>query len=185
MSPLHEPSAGDVSLETIVSNEKSAATKRDEAQLIPVPASARPPVGRSGSVSLESALKRAEASLAAIVETHRAGLVDIIADLGKVTLSASDPIEPDTAAKLLAVANDLRGVAIPLGAPLVGEIANVICDVVQRFRVGSAGAGPLVQMLYHALRKAYDAIGRGDRLQHEAEIRALLKELRSKVAAGA
>lgn len=159
------------------------AGKQAPATLIKVPASSRPPIGRAGSVSLETALKRAEASVAAIVETHRAGLVEIISDLGKITMGASDPIEPDNAAKLLAVANDLRGVAIPLGLPLVGEIANVICDVVQRFRVGSTGAGPLVQMLYHALRQAYDAVGRGDRLQHEAEIRQLLTELRIKIAA--
>lgn len=161
------------------------AGKGPPATLIPVPASSRPPIGRTGSVTLEAALKRAEASVAAIVETHRAGLVEIISDLGKVTMGASDPIEPDTAAKLLAIANDLRGVAVPLGVPLVGEIANVICDVVQRFRIGSTGAGPLVQMLYHALRQAYEAVGRGDRVQHEAEIRALLKELRIKIAAGA
>jgi hypothetical protein len=153
--------------------------------LIKVPASSRPPIGRTGNLTLEAALKRAEASVAEIVETHRAGLVEIISDLGKITMGASDPIEPVTAAKLLAVANDLRGVAVPLGLPLVGEIANVICDVVQRFRVGSTGAGPLVQMLYHALRQAYEAVGRGDRLQHEAEIRQLLKELRAKIAAGA
>lgn len=157
---------------------------REPSTLIPVPASARPPLGNAGTITLDAALRRAEASVAAIIETHRAGLIDIISDLGKVSMSASDPIEPDNAAKLLMVANDLRGVAVPLGAPLVGEIANVICDVVQRFRVGSTGAGPLVQMLYLALRKAYDAIGRGDRLQHETEIQALLIELRAKIAAG-
>ena len=167
-----------------MSDEPPRCGKREAATLVPVPASSRPPIGRAGNVSLEAALKRAEASVAAIVETHRAGLVEIISDLGKVTMGAADPIEPDTAAKLLAVANDLRGVAVPLGVPLVGEIANVICDVVQRFRVGSAGAGPLVQMLYHALRQAYDAMGRGDRVQHEAEIRELLKELRAKIATG-
>jgi len=102
---------------------------------------------------------------------------------GVVPQGASPPIEPDTAARLLSIANDLRGVATPLGAPLVGEIANVICEVVQRFRVGSAGAGPLVQMLYFALHKAHDAIGHGDRVEHEAEIHALLRELRLKIAA--
>ena len=119
-----------------------------------------------------------------IIETHRARLGDIVSDLGGAAMAASDPIDPETSARLLAVANDLRGVALPLGMPLVGEIANVICDVVQRFRVGSTGAASLVKMLYHTLRKAYDAVGRGDQLQHETEIRDVLRELRIKIAAG-
>jgi hypothetical protein len=122
--------------------------------------------------------------MSGIIETHRAGLVAIVSDLGEVAMSASDPIDPETSARLLAVANDLRGVAVPLGMPLVGEIANVMCDVVQRFCVGSTGAAALVKMLFHTLRKAYDAVGRGDQLQHETEIRLLLKELRVKIAAG-
>ena len=119
-----------------------------------------------------------------IIETHRASLVDIVSDLGGAAMAASDPLDPEPSARLLAVANDLRGVALPLGMPLVGEIANVICDVVQRFRVGSTGAASLVKMLYHTLRKAYDAVGRGDQLQHETEIRDVLRELRIKIAAG-
>ena len=105
-------------------------------------------------------------------------------DIASMSFEVADPIDPETSARLLAVANDLRGVALPLGMPLVGEIANVICDVVQRFRVGSTGAASLVKMLYHTLRKAYDAVGRGDQLQHETEIRDVLRDLRIKIAAG-
>lgn len=154
-------------------------------RIVPVPASARPPIARAGGMRMEVALKRSEAALAATVDGYAAGLEDLIADLGKTATSAADPIDPPIAAKLLAVANDLRGIASPLGAPLVGEIANVICDVVQRFHVGSAGAAPLVRMLYQALRMAHDAIGRGDRVQHEDDIRTLLDELHIKIIASA
>jgi hypothetical protein len=159
------------------------AAEEGRSQLVPVPATARPPVGRTGGIKIDVALKRAEAALAATIDGHAAGLRSLIAELGMIATSAADPIDPPIAARLLSVANDLRGIATPLGAPLVGEIANVICDVVQRYHVGSAGAAPLVQMLYHALHKAHEAIGRGDRVQHEDDIRTLLAELRAKIAA--
>ena len=151
---------------------------RGPSQIIEVPASARPPLGTGGRISYDTALRRAEAALSNIIASQQSELDSLIRELVTAVAGLSNPIEADSAAKLLNIANDFRGIAAPLGAPLVGEIANAIHGVLEDMRLGPDKTAKLIQMLLQPLRIAHEAIIANNAVDREKEMLQVLQHVR-------
>ena len=147
-------------------------------QIIDVPRSARPPLGTGGRISYDTALRRAEAALSNIIASQQNELDNLIGELARAVDGLSNPIEAESASKLLNIANDLRGIAAPLGAPLVGEIANAIHGVLEDLLLGPEKTAKLIQMLLQTLRIAHEAIVANNAVDREMEMLQVLQHVR-------
>lgn len=101
------------------------------------------------------ALARAEAALAALSDNY---LAWADADLARLR-AALDPFRPDM---LFTIAHDMKGQAGTFGFPLVTELANSLCRLLEGDRDDVARATLLVELLGEAVSRRLDGDGGED-----------------------
>ncbi len=100
-------------------------------------------------------LARAEAALAALSDTY---LTWADGDLTRLRAALS-PFQPDL---LFAVAHDMKGQAGTFGFPLVTELANRLCRLLEQQPTDVAGATLLVDLVTEVLRRRLSGDGGED-----------------------
>ena len=145
--------------------------------LVSVPAACRPRIGR-GHRSLREATNEGAALMAAFAQDSST-IDDLFAVMSQVVSSASDPIDAESLEKLVAVANDLRGIAALLGSPLTAEIATLIFQLGEQGISSSKLSRPLLTLLMQTNKRL---LSEGhDSKRFETELRILLRALRTKL----
>lgn len=101
------------------------------------------------------ALARAEAALAALADNYLAWAE---ADVARLR-AALDPFQPDL---LFAIAHDVKGQAGTFGFPLITELANRLCRLLESQPVDQDGAALLVELMSEARSRRLDGDGGED-----------------------
>jgi hypothetical protein len=145
-------------------------------QTIKVPAEKRPPLGTGAPLPLEHAVERGTAAIAAVSDQNRALLRKLLSAMNDVVASSStDTLDAASQERLLAVATDLRGVAVMLGSPITSEVANTIYRMAEHPDAASGLTRSLLMLLIEGNGKILDF---GDTAgPFERELRDLLAKL--------
>ncbi len=148
---------------------------------VPIPAHAKLPLGRSKGVDVDVAAKRAEKASVGIITMGRQEFGQMVDDLGVLLMKSINPITPEIKEKVFDLANDVRGLAAMVEAPLIGEIADAMCKVIDLDADVSCDTGQLVMMMYFGIRKTFEASLKDMKFEYEAEIRRVLQDVRDKM----
>jgi hypothetical protein len=148
---------------------------------VPIPSHAKIPFGRTKGVEVEVAAKRADKASAGIISAGRQEFGQMVDELGELLMKSINPITPEIREKVFDLANDVRGLAAMVEAPLIGEIADAMCKVIDLDADVSRDTGQLVMMMYFGIRKTFEASLKDRKFEYEAEIRRVLQDVRDKM----
>ena len=148
---------------------------------VPIPAHAKIPLGRAKGVDVDVAAKRAEKASAGIISMGRQEFGQMVDELGALLMKSINPITPEAKERVFDLANDVRGLAAMVEAPLIGEIADAMCKVIDLDAEVSCDTGQLVMMMYFGIRKTFEASLKDRKFEYEAEIRRVLQDVRDKM----
>lgn len=151
--------------------------------VVKVPDEMRPKLGPIAQ-RFDAVCRRGEQAMQLAIVENAVALRDLCTQLCEVVQRAPDPLEAGSIGQIMLIANDIRGMASPMGSELSADIADAVFDFCARNPTVAGLPQPLILLLAESCRRLIGYRRTTDGGVLESEVKDLLDDVESKLDEG-